>query len=150
SNSLYGRTGDRHTGRAPAAVEKNLRHQTAKAMSDDDRRSFELANDLLVMIDNVFESKRGEAAWIAAKLFDVAFHARPASGDDAITFVRVMFNPVLPAKRCHPEAGDENDGGDVHCEELAARASRSPGNWSLSGGRKLNAAKLLMSSGSCL
>src|SRR5438128_2537253 len=119
-------------------------------MSDDDRRSFEFANDLLVMIDNIFQSERGEAAWIAAKLFDAAFHARPASGDDAIAFVRVMFNPVLPAERCHPKAGNKNDRRDVHCEELAARASRWPGNWSISGGRKLNAAKLLMSSGSCL
>src|SRR5216110_2865824 len=103
------------------------------------------------MIDNVFQSKRCEAAWIAAKLFDAAFHARPASGDDAIAFVRVMFNPVLPAERCHPEAGDEDDGGDVHCANaLVGRASRWSGNWSLIGGRKLNAAKLLMSSGSCL
>src|SRR5438874_3968416 len=102
------------------------------------------------MIDNFFQTKRCEAAWIAAQLFDVAFHAGPASGDDAIAFVRVMFNPVFPAERCHPEAGDEDDGGDVHCEELAARASRWPGNWSISGGRKLNAAKLLMSSGSWL
>src|SRR5207249_5206341 len=111
----------------------------------DDRRSFEFANDLLVIVDNVFQSKRGEAAWIAAKLFDVAFHARPASGDDAIAFVRVVFNPVLPAERCHPEAGDEDDGGDVHCENALERASFSPGNSSLSGGRKLNAARLLMS-----
>src|SRR5213593_4828892 len=102
-------------------------------MSDDDRRSFEFANGLLVMIDNVFQSKRCEAAWIAAKLFDAALHAGPASGDDAIAFVRVMFNPVLPAKRCHPEAGNENDGGDVHCAKLVMRASRSPGNCSLIG-----------------
>src|SRR5207245_11403795 len=62
----------------------------------------------------------------------------------------VMFKPVLPAERCHPKAGNKNDGGDVHCGELAARASRWPGNCSLSGGRQLNAARLLMSSGSCL
>src|SRR5437016_6740975 len=119
-------------------------------MTDDDRRSFELANDLFVMIDNVVETKRSGAAWIAAEVFDVAFHARPASGDDAIAFIRVMFDPVLPAERCHPKAGNKNDRRDVHCEELAARASRWPGNWSISGGRKLNAAKLLMSSGSFL
>src|SRR5437899_11333755 len=94
-------------------------------MSDDDRRSFELANDLLVMIDNVFESKRGEAAWIAAKLFDVAFHARPASGDVAIAFVRVVFDPVLPEKRCHPKAGIKNDLRVVYCLELVVRQSRS-------------------------
>src|SRR5437762_13895574 len=96
------------------------------------------------MIDNVCQSKRSEAAWIAAKLFDVAFHAGPASGDDAIAFVRVMFNPVLPTERCHPEAGDEDDGGDVHCENALERASFSPGNSSLSGGRELNSARLLM------
>jgi hypothetical protein len=45
-----------------------------------------------------------------------------------------VFNPVLPAERCHPEAGDEDDGGDVHCEKLVGRASRSPGDFSLSGG----------------
>src|SRR2546430_13557385 len=102
-------------------------------MSDDDRRSFEFANDLLVIVDNVFQSKRGDAAWIAAKFFDIAFHAGPASGDDAITFVRVMFNPVLPTEGGHPKAGNKNDGGDVHCGELAARVSRWPGNCSLSG-----------------
>src|SRR5206468_8824145 len=101
-------------------------------------------------IDNFGQSKAGEAAWIAAKSFDVAFHAGPASGDDAIAFIRVMFNPVLPAERCHPKAGNKNDRRDVHCEELAARATRWPGNCSISGGRKLNAAKLLMSSGSFL
>src|SRR5436190_12438594 len=102
------------------------------------------------MIDNVCQSKRSEAAWIAAKLFDVAFHAGPASGDDAIALIRVMFNPVLPAERCHPKAGNKNDRGNFHCEELAARANRSPGNSSLIGGRKLNAARLLMSRGLCL
>src|SRR6266487_843983 len=102
------------------------------------------------MIDNFDQSKRSEAAWITAKLFDVAFHAGPASGDDAIAFIRVMFNPVLPTEGGHPNAGNKNDRRDVHCEELAARASRSPGNSSMIGGRKLNAAKLLMSSGSCL
>jgi hypothetical protein len=102
------------------------------------------------MIDNVFQSKRFEAAWIASKLLDAAFHAGPASGDDGIAFVRVVFDPVLAAKRRHPEAGDENDGGDVHCEKRGVRASRSPGNSGMIGGRKLNAAKLLMSSGSCL
>src|SRR2546430_17716220 len=114
-------------------------------MTDDDRRSFKLTNDLLVMIDNFGQSKRCEAAWIAAKLFDAAFHAGPASGDDAIAFVRVVFDPVFPAERCHPEAGDEDDGGYVHCENSLERASFSPGNLSLSGGRKLNAARLLMS-----
>src|SRR5947207_11729250 len=112
-------------------------------MSDDDRRSFEFANDLLVIVDNIFQSKQGEAAWITAKLFNVAFHARPASGDDAITFVGVIFNPVLPTEGGHPKAGNKNDRGDVHCEKRGGRASRSPGNSSMIGGRKLNAAKLL-------
>src|SRR5204862_5402131 len=103
-------------------------------MYDDDRRSFEFANNLLEVIDNVFQSKIREAAWIAAKLFDAAFHAGPASADDAIAFVRVVFDPVLPAKRCHPEAGDENDGGDVHCAKLLMHARRWPGNCSVSGG----------------
>src|SRR5438132_12452877 len=125
---------------------KNLRYEAAEPIADDDWRSFELANALLVMIDNFFQSKRREAAWIAAQLFDVAFHVGPASGDDAIAFVRIMFNPVLPAERCHPEAVDENNRGDVHCENaLVGGVSRWPGNWSLIGGRKLNAAKLLMS-----
>src|SRR5256886_17565823 len=89
------------------------------------------------MIDKFFQSQRSEGGWIPAQLFDVAFHAGPASGDDAIAFVRVMFNPVFPAERCHPEAGDEDDGGDVHCAKLVGGASRWPGNWSLIGGREL-------------
>jgi len=60
-----------------------------------------------IIIDNVFQSKRCEAAWIAAKFFGAAFHAGPIRGNDAITFVRVVFDPVLPAERCHPEAVDE-------------------------------------------
>ena len=39
------------------------------------------------MIDNVGQSKDCEAAWIAAQLFDVAFHAGPVRGDDTITFI---------------------------------------------------------------
>src|SRR5882757_8864269 len=120
-------------------------------MADDDWRSFKLANDLLVMIDNIFQSMRYEAAWIATELFNVAFHAGPVGGNHTITFVGVLFDPVLPTERGHPKAWDENDSGNVHCENaLVGGPSRWPGNWSLIGGRKLNAAKLLMSNGSCL
>jgi hypothetical protein len=34
-------------GRAPAVVDKNLRYQTAESIPNNDRRSFELANNLL-------------------------------------------------------------------------------------------------------
>src|SRR5882724_5347681 len=102
------------------------------------------------MIDNVFQSKRSEAAWIAAKLFDVAFHAGPVRGDDTITLVSVMLDPELPTERTDPKAIDENYSGNVHCEKRGVRASGSPGNSSLIGGRKLNAARLLMSRGLCL
>jgi hypothetical protein len=57
---------------------------------------------------------------------------------------------VLPTEGGHPQAVDENNRGDVHCEKRGVRASGLPGNSSLIGGRKLNAARLLMSSGSCL
>src|SRR4029453_12492038 len=106
-----------------SAIDENLRYQAADPIANDDWRSFKVANDLLVMIGNVFQSKRCEAAWVAAKLFGAVFHAGPASGDDAIAFVRVVFNPVLPAERCHPEPGDEDDGRDVHCEKRGVRAS---------------------------
>ena len=36
-----------------------------------------------------------------------------------ITFVRVMFDPVLPTERGHPKASDEDDRGDVHRENCA-------------------------------
>src|SRR6266550_9358382 len=108
-------------------------------MSDNDRCRFELANDLLVVIDNFGQSKAGEAAWIATQLLDIAFHAGPVRGNNAITFVGVVFDPVLPTERGHPQAWDENDRGDVHCERRRVRASGSPGNSSLIGGRKLNA-----------
>jgi hypothetical protein len=61
-----------------------------------------------------------------------------------------MSGPVLPAESGHPKTVDEDDRADVHCENARERASFSPGNRSMIGGRKLNAAKLLMSSGSCL
>ena len=127
-----------------------MRYQAAEPIADDDWRSFKLANNLLVMIDNVLQSKRCEAAWIAAKLFDAAFHAGPVRGYHAITFLAIVFDPMLPTERGHPKAGDENNRGDVHCENPLTRVSRSPGNSSMSGGRKLNAASLLMSRGSCL
>src|SRR5206468_11762219 len=128
--------------------EENLRHQTAKAMSDDDRRSFEFANNLLVVIDNVGQSKFGEAARIATQLLDIAFPAGPVRGDDTITLVSVMLDPELPTERTDPKAIDKNNRGDVHGEYPPERASFSPGN--ASGGQKLNAARLLMSSGLCL
>src|SRR6266700_7091112 len=105
-------------------------------MADDDWRSFKLANNLLVMIDNVAKSQCSEAARIAAKLFNVAFHAGPVRGNDAITFVGVVFDPVFPTERGHPKAWDENDSGDVHCEKPLIRASCSLENSRMSGGRK--------------
>src|SRR6266513_2331880 len=105
-------------------------------------------NDLLVMIDNLGESEFGEAARAAAKFLDVAVHAGPVGGDHAVTFFRVMFDPVRPTERRHPKAGDKNNRGDVHRENAPERARFSPGK--SSGGRKLNAARLLMSSGLCL
>ena len=112
--------------------------------------SLRLMYERVVMIDDVGQSKICEAARIAPKLLEVAVHAGPVRGNDPITFVRVMPDPVFPTERGHPQARDENNRGDVHCEKRGVRASRSPGNSSMIGGRKLNAAKLLMSSGSCL
>ena len=101
------------------------------------------------MIDNLGESKFGEAGWVAAKLIDIAVHSRPIRGNDAIAFVSVMLDPELPTERTDPKAIDENDGSNVHCEKLVVRASRSPGNSRMTGGRKLNTARLLISSGLC-
>src|SRR2546430_1775876 len=95
------------------------------------------------MIDNFRQSKSCEPAWITPKLLDVAVQAGPVGGDDAVTFFRVMFDPVLPTERRRPKAGDKNNRGDVHREN----ASVSPGN--SSGSRKLYAARLFMSSGLC-
>ncbi len=78
-----------------------------------------------------------------------AFPAGPVRGNDTITLVSVVLDPELPTECTDPKAIDKNDGSDVHCEKLVVRASRSPGNSSMSGGRKLNAAMLLMSNGSC-
>src|SRR6266849_2622049 len=147
-NAFGRRRSDCDTSCTPSAIEKNLRYQTTDAVSDDHRRRFEPTNDLLVMIDNVGQSKIRKAAWIAAKLIDIAVHAGPVRGNDAIAFLRVVLDPMLPTERGHPKAGDENNRGDVHRENAPERASFSPGN--SSGGRKLNAASLLMSSGLCL
>jgi hypothetical protein len=42
--------------------------------------------------------------------------AWPAFGNDAITFVGIPFDPVLPTERGHPKAVDENNRGDIHSE----------------------------------
>src|SRR6267378_3068571 len=149
SQHTFGRRrSDCDTSCTPSAIEKNLRYQTTDAVSDDYRRRFEPTNDLLVMIDNFRQSKSCEPAWITPKLLDLAVHAGPVGGDHAVTFFRVMFDPVLPTERRRPKAGDKNNRGDVHRENAPERASFSPGK--SSGGRKLNAARLLMSSGLCL
>src|SRR4051794_15831095 len=101
------------------------------------------------MIDDLGESEFGGAAGVAAKLFDIAVHTRPVRGYDRITFVGVAFDPVVPTERGHPKAVDENDGGDVHREKPLARTSRLPENSGITWRRKLNAARLLMSSGLC-
>src|SRR5947208_5994290 len=147
-NAFGRRRSHSDTSCTPSAIEKNLRYQTTDAVSDDYRRRFEPANDLLVMIDNFRQSKSCEPAWITPKLLDVAVQAGPVGGDDAVTFFRVMFDPVLPTERRRPKAGDKNNRGDVHRENAPERARFSPGK--SSGGRKLNAARLLMSSGLCL
>src|SRR5690348_742543 len=102
------------------------------------------------MIDNLRHSKSCEAAWIIPKLLDIAVHAGPASSDDEVAFIRVMFDPALPTERGHPKAVDENNGGNVHRENCLRCAGRSPGNSSVTGGGKLNAARRLMSSALCL
>ena len=58
---------DCDTSCTPSAIKKNLRHQTTDTMSDNDWRRFQFANDLLVMIDKVGQSKIDEAAWIASQ-----------------------------------------------------------------------------------
>src|SRR5262249_42190344 len=118
-----------------------------KPITNNDWRSLELADDCLIVIDNLGQSDRCEVAWIAAKLFDVAVHAWPAFCDNRVAFVRVIFDPTLPTERGHPQTGNENDGGDVNCANSLQRLSNSPGN--SSPWRKLNAVSLLMSSGSC-
>src|SRR5262245_59489667 len=102
------------------------------------------------MIDNAARSECGEAARTTSQLLDIAVHARPVCSKYAITFIRVVLDPVLPTERGHPKAGNENNRGDVHCQNAPRRRSCSPGNSSMIGGRKLNTARLLMSRGSCL
>ena len=80
---------------------------------------------------------------------DIAVPTGPVRGDDTITLVSVMLDPELPTERTDPKAINEDYSGNVHREKLVVRVSRSPGNLSLMGGRKLNATRLLMSSGLC-
>src|SRR5437870_8870360 len=100
------------------------------------------------MIDNVLQAQRRKVTWITPQLFYFAFPVGPVRGNDTITLVSVMLDPELPTECTDPKAIDKNNRGDVHGDYPPERASFSPGN--ASGGQKLNAARLLMSSGLCL
>src|SRR6266849_7419664 len=86
-NAFGRRRSDCDTSCTPSAIEKNLRYQTTDAVSDDYRRRFQFANDLLIMIDNFGQADSRKRARITAKLFDIAFPAGPVRGNYAITLV---------------------------------------------------------------
>ena len=102
--------GDGHAGGAQAAVEQDLGEEPPERMAHDDRRLFELADDPLVMFDDLRNAEPGERGRIATQLLDVAFDSGPAAGDHAVAAVGITLDPVFPAEGCHPQAVDEDDG----------------------------------------
>src|SRR6266566_1494971 len=78
-------------------------------MTHDDGRSVELADDTVVVVDDLGYPEVLDGGGIAPQRVDVAFHAGPAPGDHSVTSLAVAVRPVLPTACGHPKTVDEND-----------------------------------------
>jgi hypothetical protein len=93
---------------AEAAVEQNLGERPTERMADDNRRIVELADQRVVMVDDLRYAEVLDGRRVATKRCNV-LHARPTLGDDTEAPVRVTRYPVLPAERCHEEPMNQDD-----------------------------------------
>src|SRR6185437_10868343 len=85
-------------------------NESAEGMPHNDGWPVQVTDDLFVVLDNLGQSQPGDWRGVAAKLLDVALHARPASRDHAESATRVAVHPMLPAQRGHPETMNQHDG----------------------------------------
>ena len=74
---------DRHARAAEAAVEQQLDDQAAEGVADQHRRLVELADQRLVVVDDLAQAEARELVGVVAQLLDVAVLARPLGRRDA-------------------------------------------------------------------
>jgi hypothetical protein len=95
-----GRGVDRHSRRAQTTVEQNLRECPTERMTDEDRSPVEPADERVVMVNDLGDTKVLDDGGVATQGCEV-LHAGPALGDHVEALVRIARDPVLPAQRCH-------------------------------------------------
>src|SRR3954447_19758880 len=98
-DALRGRRAERHARAAEAAIEQQLDDQPAEGVADQHGRLVELADQRLVMVDDLGQAEARELVGVAAQLLDVAVLARPLwHGDREAALAEVVLE-VLPAAR---------------------------------------------------
>ena len=100
-------------------------------MTHDDRRPIQLADDALVVLDDVVHCKSGHELGLAAQLIDVDVHSWPRARHHAVTAVGVTLDPVFPAERRHPQAVDQDHGVGGVGVLVAGRHEDLLGLWGL-------------------
>ena len=92
---------------AQAAVEQDLRHQSAEGVAHDDRRRVEAADDRLVVVGDLLEAEALQRRGVLADRLHVAVvDSGPAGGEHGVTATLEALLPALPAQRRHPQAMD--------------------------------------------
>jgi hypothetical protein len=98
-DALWRRRAERHARAAEAAIEQQLDDQPAEGVADQHGRLVELADQRLVVVDDLGQAEARELVGVAAELLDVAVLARPLwHGDREAALAEVVLE-VLPAAR---------------------------------------------------
>ena len=74
---------DGDTGSAELSVEEHLSKGPAERVCHDDRWVWELADDAVVVVDDPLNRQHRDRGRVAAELFDLGIHSRPACVYDA-------------------------------------------------------------------
>jgi hypothetical protein len=105
--------GDRDGGAGAAVGQQALGDEAAEGVPDDDRRSVEQVDDLVVVVDGVVDARVRHVLRVQAGVGDGRRLAGPAGRDRVIARVAEALDPRAPARRVQPQAVDEDHGRAV-------------------------------------
>src|SRR5262249_47376201 len=98
----------RHSSSAETAIEQQLDEQTAVGVTDQHGRLDELADDSLVVVDDLGDTEPPQLFGVLADFLDVAVLAPPLRRRDGEAALAEVLGVVLPAARRQPRTVDEH------------------------------------------
>src|SRR5256714_6757690 len=107
-DALRGRRAHRDAGPAETAVEQQLDEQPAVRVADQHGRAVELADQALVVVDDLGDAEAGRVVRGLAHLLDVALLARPLRGGDVVALLPEEVAVGLPAPGREPGTMDQH------------------------------------------